>query len=171
MRNLSSSVAAEMICQMAQWLPKILLGLVIFLFFFLLSIIIKNIILKISASPNLQRQQIGLLVASIIKGFIVIVGAITALGSMGINVSALVASVGLSGFALSFAMKDALSNLLAGVLVLVYQPFKIGQQIKVAGMQGKVIQMSLRYTHLSGEAQEILIPNSSLLTQNIIIMN
>ena len=50
-------------------------------------------------------------------------GLVTALGTLGVDVSALVAGLGLTGFALGFAVKDTISNILAGVLLLVYRPF------------------------------------------------
>jgi len=70
---------------------------------------------------------------------------------------------------LAKASKDAFSNLMAGIMVLLYQPFKIGDNIQVGEHAGTVTKMSLRYTHLQGENKEILIPNASLLTNNIII--
>ncbi len=98
-------------------------------------------------------------------------GIITALGSAGVNVSALVASLGISGIALTLASKDAFANLFAGILVLLYQPFKIGDTIEIGYIKGEVTKMSLRYTHLKNAQQEILIPNSTLLTKSVIINN
>ena len=51
-------------------------------------------------------------------------------GTVGVDVSALVAGLGLAGFAIGFALRDAVSNTLAGVLVLMYQPFRVGDDIK-----------------------------------------
>jgi small-conductance mechanosensitive channel len=94
-------------------------------------------------------------------------GAITALGTMGINVSALVAGLGLTGFALGFALKDILSNLVAGVLILLYRPFRVNDYILVAGNEGVVTEIDLRYTTLQKEGQIFLIPNSVLFTNSI----
>jgi small-conductance mechanosensitive channel len=86
---------------------------------------------------------------------------------MGVNVSALVASLGLTGFALGFALKDALSNLLAGALILIYQPFRCGDTIKVAGCEGEVTEINLRYTILRGDGKTHLIPNATLYTNTV----
>jgi potassium efflux system protein len=56
-------------------------------------------------------------------------------------------------------------------LLLLYQPFKIGDLIEVNNISGKVAKMSLRYTHLVQQDKEILIPNASLLIHPIIIVN
>jgi len=97
-------------------------------------------------------------------------GVITSLGTLGINVSALVAGLGLSGFALGFALKDTISNLLAGVLILVYQPFDIDDYIIVSGQEGKVTHIDLRYTTLDGDAKIVLIPNSLVFANTVSIL-
>ena len=86
---------------------------------------------------------------------------------MGINVSALVAGLGLTGFAVGFALKDVLSNFLAGVLILLYRPFRLNHYIAVAGSEGIVTEIDLRYTTLQKERQKFLIPNSVLFTNSI----
>jgi small-conductance mechanosensitive channel len=98
-----------------------------------------------------------------------IFGFVTALGTLGINVSALVAGLGLTGFALGFALKDTISNLLSGVLILLYRPFVMGNRIKISGYEGIVISIDLRYTELDAEGNKVLIPNSKLFTDPITV--
>jgi len=150
-------------------LPAMVIALIIFIVFWLLARLSASVIQKISTRYPLQKQPLFLVLSTFCKTTILVIGIITALGSAGLNVSALVASFSLSGFALTFATKDAFANLLAGILVLLYQPFKIGDIIGVGNVKGEVIQMSLRYTHLKAEDREVLIPNSSLLTNSISI--
>ena len=97
-------------------------------------------------------------------------GTVSALGTMGINVTALVAGLGLTGFALGFALKDVLSNFLAGVLILLYRPFELNDHIVVAGSEGIVTEIDLRYTTLQKEGQKFLIPNSVLITNSISVL-
>ena len=73
----------------------------------------------------------------------------------------------MSGFALGFALKDALSNLLAGALILIYRPFRKGDKISVSGGEGEVVEVNFRYTVLLDSANTYLIPNSTLLTNLI----
>ena len=101
---------------------------------------------------------------------LIIFGFVTALGTLGINVSALVAGLGLTGFALGFALKDTISNLLSGVLILLYRPFEKGNRIKVAGYEGTVVSIDLRYTELDSEGNKVLIPNSKLFTDPITVL-
>jgi small-conductance mechanosensitive channel len=95
-------------------------------------------------------------------------GAVTALGTLGLDVSALVAGLGLTGFALGFALRDIISNTLAGVLILLYKPFRRGDRISVAGAEGVVSDIDLRYTTLVvAEGTRILVPNANLFTNAI----
>lgn len=77
--------------------------------------------------------------------------------------------VGLSGFALSFAFRDALSNLLAGVLIILYQPFKSGDTITVSGRTGTVEEVNFRHALLTSEGKTVLVPNSSIFGTIIVV--
>ena len=80
------------------------------------------------------------------------------------------AGLGLTGFALGFALKDTISNLLAGVLILLYRPFVIGDRLIASGYEGTVVSIDLRYTQLEGDGNRILIPNSKLFTDPITVL-
>ncbi len=88
---------------------------------------------------------------------------------MGVDVSALVAGLGLTGFALGFALRDAVSNLLAGILIILYQPFRPGDRIEVAGSAGTVVGVNLRYTVLDAGDRRILVPNSTLFSNSVTV--
>lgn len=113
------------------------------------------------------RQDLLELGAQVVTISALVLGIVMALGTCGFNVAPLVAGLGLSGFALGFALRDALSNMLAGALVLFYRPFQRGDLISVDGKDGTVMQIDLRYTTLQGEGRRILIPNSNLFTTAI----
>jgi hypothetical protein len=73
----------------------------------------------------------------------------------------------LTGFALGFAFRDALSNILAGVLIVMHRPFLRGDHISVVGFEGTVVGIDLRYTTLQKDDKIFLIPNSTLFTNPI----
>jgi small conductance mechanosensitive channel len=99
----------------------------------------------------------------------VVFGIATALGTMGINISALVAGLGLTGFALGFAFRDVLSNLLAGILLLLFRPFGVGDHISVTGLEGDVTRIDLRYTVMRQPTAIVLMPNANLFTNPILV--
>jgi small conductance mechanosensitive channel len=99
-------------------------------------------------------------------------GVVTALGTLGIDVKALVTGLGLTGFALGFALKDVVANTLAGVLILLYKPFRNGDHVEVAGSTGAVLDIDLRYTTLHvDERTRVLVPNSTLFTNSIRVVS
>ena len=150
------------------WLPKVAAVLFIIVLFFILAKFIRRLILKVSEKLELDPHLTHFF-AQASRVIFIILGFVTALGTVGINVSALVAGLGLTGFALGFAFKDTISNILSGVLILLYRPFSINDEIKVAGFKGKVISVDLRYTKLDSEEGTILIPNAKCFTDPVVV--
>ncbi len=151
------------------WAPRVIGVIVIFVVFFILAKIIKRIIT--SAAKRLKfDENLTSLLARTSSITLIIFGFVTALGTLGINVSALVAGLGLMGFALGFALKDTISNLISGVLILLYRPFEKGNCIKISGYESIVISIDLRYTELDSEGNKVLIPNSKLFTDPITVL-
>ena len=152
------------------WLPKIAAVIFIILLFFILAKFVQRIIISFSErlefDPHLTK-----FFAQVSRVIFTLLGIITALGTIGINISAIVAGLGLTGFALGFAFKDTISNLLSGVLILLYRPFNINDRIKVAGFEGKVLSVDLRYTKLETENSIVLIPNSKCFTDPVVVFS
>ena len=151
------------------WAPKLGSLVIIITVFYILSRIIKGLIIKTSQRLQVDNH-LSYLLARTSSVTIIIFGLVTALGTLGINVSALVAGLGLTGFALGFALKDTISNLLSGILILLYHPFTVGNVIKISGYEGKVVSIDLRYTELDSQGDRILIPNSKLFTDPITVV-
>ncbi len=152
------------------WPPKIATAVAILFGFYLLAKLVKKVINSNAKRLEVDQNIVGMI--SKISGVIItLFGVITALGTLGVNVSAIVAGLGLTGFAFGFALKDTISNVLSGVMILIYQPFKIQDQIKVAGFEGVVTNIDLRYTELNGEQGRVLIPNKKLFTDPIVVLN
>ena len=150
--------------------PKVIGGVFIFLAFWAGAVLLKIFVNRAGRRTGIEPGLI-LLFARTAQIVVLIFGIVTALGTIGVNVGALIAGLGLSGFAIGFAFKDALSNLLAGVLLLSYRPFRVGDQISVTGLDGIVLQIDLRYTVLGGDDKKILVPNANLFVNPVIILN
>ena len=79
-------------------------------------------------------------------------------------------ALGLTGFALGFALRDAVSNLIAGVLILLYEPFGYGDKITVGGNSGTVIGINFRYTVLEADGGTIVhVPNSTMFSNSVTV--
>lgn len=165
MEHILSTIIADTIV----WSPRIGSAMLIFIFFYILSKLVKRIIIKSTQHLSIDEHLI-LLLARMSRVALIIVGLITAFGTLGIDVSALVAGLGLTGFALGFALKDTISNMLSGVLILLYKPFMVGDRITIAGFEGVIITIDLRYTELETNGNKTLIPNSKLFTDPVTVI-
>ena len=149
----------QIVYNISSKLPDLLLAVIIFIIFWIISVILKNMIQKILSIKN-NHKNISNVLSKIVKNIVLIIGFISSLGTLGINISAIVAGLGLAGFAFGFALKDMLSNFISGVLIFIYEPFKMGDTIQVEGKEGKIISINLRYVTIESDNKNILIPNS-----------
>lgn len=98
-----------------------------------------------------------------------LVGIASALNSIGFEVSAILAGIGLGGMALALASQDTVANVFGGVLVLTQRPFKVGERIDVAGINGWVTQFGLRNTILTNwYGRRVLVPNKKF-TDSVVV--
>ena len=146
--------------------PAVMASIAIFILFWISGILTQFLIIRLANKRGLNPKLLKL-IGRTVKIGLIIFGLVTALGTIGINVSALVAGLGLTGFAL----KDVVSNLIAGSMILLHRPFKVHDIIGVTGNEGKVIDIDLRYTTIEADGEKVLIPNSTLFTKEISILN
>ena len=151
---------------MKDFAPNLVMAIIILLGFIFAGRILKKIISKKITSDN---PVIMNLIGQTVKTLFFLFGLVTALGTLGIDVSAMVAGLGLTGFAISFALKDTLSNFISGVLVLIYKPFNINDSIEIDKYKGVVIDVNLRYTVINQGGDKVLVPNSFIFSKPIII--
>jgi small-conductance mechanosensitive channel len=148
--------------------PQVLTGIVLVFLFWTASRIARSVILRMGSNRRVNPDAIQIL-ADGVKWAVLVVGVITGLGTVGIDISALIAGLGLTGLAIGIALKDVVSNSIAGIMILIYKPFQRSDQITVTGLEGTVAQIDLRFTTLETAEQRILIPNANLLTNSIIV--
>lgn len=153
----------------AQFVPRVGLALAILVGFWQFAIIARRIVRKATVLRRINDDVIEVL-SRAVSLTVLAFGLVTAMGTIGVDIGAMVAGLGLTGFALGFALKEVISNALAGMLILTYQPFRRNDRILVTGLEGIVTQIDLRYTTLQTSDRRILIPNSSLLTNPITVV-
>ena len=115
----------QIISKVSMMAPSLVLAIGIFILFWVSGTILKTIVRRkiYGKSPH---ANIAKVLAGIVKNIMLIVGLITALGTLGVNISAIVAGLGLTGFAFGFAFKDMLSNFISGYLFLSMNPLSWG---------------------------------------------
>ena len=131
---------------------------------------------KIAHQTENRVDDIVFELLSRFAGFIIIATAvIIALDSLGANVMPFIAGAGVAGVAIGFAAKDTLSNLIAGILLIIDRPFEVGDRIEVwsapsgSSTWGDVIDIGLRATKIkTTDNIVIIIPNNEIMLRDII---
>lgn len=110
-----------------------------------------------------------LLIGRVVFIAIVTVGALMALGLLGVPWATVLALTSVLGLAASLALQDVLKNFVAGVYLLVERPFRIGELIKVKDFTGAVETIDVRTTVLrTAEGEAVMVPNAILFAEIIL---
>lgn len=149
-------------------LPKMVGGLLVFVIGWWLAGVIAHIVVRGMERAKVD-QGVREFLYSCVKIVIKIIVIITALSTMGMNVTTLVAALGTAGVAIGLALKDSLSNFASGVLILFNHTFKVGDFIEIDGQKGTVRRIELMFTTLAtADNKRLVIPNS-VITSDMII--
>ena len=102
-------------------------------------------------------------VLSILNGVLLLVVAIAALNRLGVDTTSLVALIGAAGLAIGLSLQDSLKNFAAGVMLVVFRPFRAGDFVEAAGTSGVVERISIfSSTFRTVDNREIIIPNGAI---------
>ena len=153
-------------------LPGLLAGLVIFFVTKSVSKFIRRLMSRIAKRTLKSHSlQILLVQVSYVSAWVVGILAGAVIAFPGLELSSIVALLGLSSVAIGFAFQDIFKNFLAGVLLLIQEPFAIGDQIIVDGFEGTVKGIALRSTELQTYQGEIVVlPNSLVFTSPVQVL-
>jgi len=113
-------------------------------------------------------DQLLPVVRNTLKAGIIVIVLIVVLDYYGVNVTAVLAGLGVGGLALAFAAKETISDVFGGVSIFTSRPFKVGDWVKVAGVSGTVKEVGLRHTRIrSIDKRLVTIPNSKVASSVI----
>jgi len=168
MSNLENA-AVHLLQQIEQLLPAIIAGLFVILAGVIGAGLARLLLRRIARRVEPHKHPLYHMASQAVGYLILTVAIIMALGTMGVDVSALVASLGLTGFALGFALRDAVSNLLSGALIMLYRPFVYGDRISVTEVTGTIVDVNFRYTVLATGSDRIMVPNSTMFTNTVTV--
>jgi small conductance mechanosensitive channel len=123
-------------------------------------------------SPLRSRALLVNFLTRTVRVVIIVFAGVIALSQLGLDIGPLIAGIGVTGFVVGFAFKDSLSNLAAGLLLLFYQPFEIGDFVEAGGQAGTVRDMSVVATELKMlDGRLAIVPNSRIWNAPIINFN
>lgn len=151
-----------------QLLPNIFIAVVVFIIFWFIARFSRRLIKNFTKRK--KSRNLGLVLARLSQGFIILVGAFIALAIIvpSFKPGDLVQLLGVSGVAVGFAFRDILQNFLAGILILITEPFVIGDQIVFNDFEGTVEDIQTRATSIrTYDGAKIVIPNAELFTNSV----
>ena len=118
------------------------------------------------------RDALAVVAAAIVRWAVLILGFLLAATIVlpSLKPGDLLSGLGIGSVAIGFAFKDILQNLLSGVLILLRQPFRIGDQIEVGGYEGTVETIETRATFIKTyDGRRVIIPNATIYTGNVTV--
>ncbi len=154
------------------WLNRLFFTLIIYNIFWILFVIINSLspVIKktlFKLNPDIANE-LSLFVIRLVKIVLWIIGLSIILSLWGINVTALIASLGIGGLAFALAAKDAAANLFGSIALVLDKTIKIGDWVKVAGVEGIVEEIGMRTTKIrTFEKALVSIPNSIVANSQI----
>ncbi|MGD9864751.1 MAG: mechanosensitive ion channel family protein [Pseudodonghicola sp.] len=114
---------------------------------------------RINKTPHID-PTLGNFVASLVKWVILAMVLVAVLGIFGIQATSIVAVLGAASLAIGLALQGTLSDLAAGVMLVIFRPYKLGQFVDIAGTTGTVKDLNLFTTELAtGDNVQIIVPN------------
>ena len=166
------TVIDQIIDQFWQRLPYIGIAIFVFVIFWLLTKLFKWFIAKTLDNRRYTRQNLVLVLNRVGSTLILFLGFLIALviAIPGFTPSQLIGALGIGSVAIGFAFKDIFQNLLSGILILLGEPFRIGDAIVVNDLEGVVEDIQIRATFLSSyDGRRIVIPNATVYTSAVIV--
>jgi small conductance mechanosensitive channel len=151
-------------------LPNLVMAVVIFAIFALIAAAGKRFIRR--AAWRRDRQSLGILLGQLSQLSIVILGFLIALSVIAPSFQAadLIKILGVGTVAIGFAFQNILQNFLAGILLLISEPFKVGDIISVTGLEGRVEDIQARATVITAEnGRRVVIPNAVIFTNPVAV--
>lgn len=155
--------ARNILESLLETLPLIGIALVVILAAYLVALAVRSLVRSRLAQD--RSESFARVFSKLAFGAVVAVGLLAAVTIVfpSIKPGDLIAGLGVFSIAIGFAFQDILSNLLAGILILLRQPFEIGDQIEVEGQTGTVEEITIRETQLrTFGGEKIVIPNAEV---------
>ncbi|MEL6578888.1 MAG: mechanosensitive ion channel family protein, partial [Cyanobacteria bacterium J06621_12] len=162
-------VLLDLFGQSIKALPSLLSALVVL---FLTRYAVK-VVLKIADETGrrtIKSTSLQLLLTKICRIGVWTVGILLAcvLAFPGFELGDIIATLGVGSVAIGFAFQDIFKNFLAGIILLIEEPFRIGDEVEIGDYQGKVENISIRTTKiLTFKGERILLPNSTVFTDAV----
>ncbi|HET7552655.1 MAG TPA: mechanosensitive ion channel domain-containing protein [Gemmatimonadaceae bacterium] len=165
------NTAQRILLQLYQAIPRLLIATVVVVVLYYFGKLLR-VGLMAGRDRWRGRENLELAVSRIFQSLVIaislLIGATVVFPT--VTAGGLIQLLGISGIAVGFAFKDIFQNFLAGILLLVTEPFSIGDEISVAGFEGTVEDVQTRATIIrTYDHRRVVVPNATLFTQSVVV--
>jgi len=115
------------------------------------------------------NQTLALFLKNIIYYTLLMFVAIAALDKLGVQTTSFAVLIGAAGLAIGFALQGSLANFASGVMLILFQPFSVGDKVDVGGASGIVKEIQIFSTVIEGDNVKIIVPNAKITADKIVI--
>ncbi len=148
---------------LAQLFGNVVAAILILFAAFIIGGWLKRKIIKIALESEQMDDTLFTFLGNLVRYIVLIFAALIVLNTFGIQTTSMVAAIGAAGLAIGLALQGTLSNLAAGVMIIIFRPIKLGDFVNVAGQSGTVKDITLNTTELASlDNVQIIIPNASV---------
>ncbi len=124
------------------WAIKIAIAIAIFIVGKIIARMLANLVKRALERGGTDAMLVGFL-GNITYGVLLVAVVLAAIDTLGVNVTSLMAILGAAGLAVGLALKDSLGNFAAGVMIIIFRPFKIGDYVDAGGAAGTIDEIGL----------------------------
>jgi len=160
-----------LIANFSQRLPYMAVALLVFILFYITGVVLRRLAARFTLRTR-RHRSVGIVLGRLGQGVLVLLGLLIALviAVPGFTPGQLVSVLGLSSVAIGFAFRDILQNFLSGILLLLSEPFRIGDQLKSGDFEGTVENIETRATSIvTYDGRRIVMPNSTLFVNPVTV--
>ena len=162
----------HLIDQVGQMAVNLVTALIILVLTVWLSGLAARFLRRSVARFNAEHHRDSTLsnfLASLVRYAVLVVGLIAVLGQLGVKTTSILAVLGAASLAVGLALQGALSNVAAGVMLLILRPYRLGDLVEISGRKGKVRNLDLFVTELTApDGLRLIMPNAKVLGDMII---
>ena len=152
-------------------LPRVAVALLVLAVFWLIAKGVRSLVHRVTPGPT--NSSIGIVLGRLAYAGLILLGVFVALTIIipSLKFSAIFAALGLGGVAIGFAFQDIFQNLLAGILILLREPFRVGDEITSGTYTGTVEAIETRATFIrTYDGQRVIIPNSQIYSDPVSVI-
>ena len=147
-------------------LPNVFTAILILVASLYLARLLSNLLTRVLKRQEADRE-VTLLLSQLTRWSVIAIGIITALQRF-FDVTAFLTGLGILGFTVGFALQNIMQNFVAGVILLIQQPFDVDDAIEVDGIGGTVLTINLRTTEMrTWDGRIVIVPNANILSNPI----